>query len=126
MRIVALILVSATLITVLRTRYAEYGFLLSIAVVSVIAITVFADLFGAISKLKELFNQSGNAAVYFVTALKALGISYIAAFAADTCRDFGMSALAQMAEISGKVAIFVLSVPLVTAVLETALKFVGL
>ena len=125
-RVTAVILVSAILVTVLRARLAEYSFLLTIAIIAAVLIAVFGNLFSAISKLRELFNQSGNASVYFVTALKALGISYIATFAADVCRDFGLSALAQTAEIAGKVTIFALSLPLMTAVLETALKFVGL
>lgn len=123
---VAVIIIAAVLITALRTRLSEYSFLLTIAITSVVLIAVFGNLFGAVSKLRELFNQSGNAGVYFVTALKALGISYIATFAADMCRDFGLSALAQTAEIAGKVTIFVLSLPLMTAVLDAALKFVGL
>ncbi len=120
------IIVAAVLITALRTRLGEYSILLVIAAVCVVLITVLGNLFGAIGKLQDLFAKSGNAGVYFVTALKALGISYITAFAADTCRDFGLSAMAQSAEIAGKIAIFVLSLPLVTSILEAALKFVGL
>lgn len=123
---VAIILIAAVFVTMLRTRLQEHGFLLTIVIICVTLILVLGNLFGAISKLRELFAQSGNAGIYFVTALKALGISYITTFAADTCRDFGLSSLAQTAETAGKVTIFVLSLPLVTAVLETALKFVGL
>lgn len=123
---VAVIIIAAVLVTALRTRLSEYSFLLTLAVIAVVLIAVFGNLFGAISKLRDLFNQSGNAGVYFVTALKALGISYIATFAADMCRDFGLSSLAQTTEIAGKVTIFVLSLPLMTAVLDAALKFVGL
>lgn len=125
-RIVAVIIVAAVFVTLLRNRLGEYSFLLVLAVVAVVLIVIFGNLFSAVSKLSDLFLESGNAGVYFVTALKALGISYIVTFAADTCRDFGLSALAQTAEIAGKVTIFMLSLPLMTAVLEAALKFVGL
>ncbi|MBQ6718383.1 MAG: stage III sporulation protein AD [Clostridia bacterium] len=123
---VAIIIIAAVLVTALRTRLSEYSFLLTLTVIAIVLIAVLGNLFGAVSKLRELFNQSGNAGVYFVTALKALGISYIATFAADTCRDFGLSALAQTAEIAGKITIFALSLPLMTTVLDAALKFVGL
>lgn len=125
-RSVAIIIVAAVFVTALRARLGEYSFLLALAVIAVVLVAVFSNLFGAVSKLRDLFLQSGNATVYFVTALKALGISYIVTFAADICRDFGLSALAQTAEITGKVTIFMLSLPLMTAVLEAALKFVGL
>ena len=123
---VAIIIIAAVLVTALRTRLGEYSFLLTLAVIAVVLIAIFGNLFSGVSRLRELFNQSGNAGVYFVTALKALGISYIATFAADLCRDFGLSSLAQTAEIAGKITIFVLSLPLMTAVLDAALKFVGL
>lgn len=125
-KVVVIILISAIFITMLRTRLPEYGFLLVIAVLSVVLIGVLSNLFTAVSKLQVLYIKSGNAGVYFTTALKALGISYIAGFAADACRDFGLNALAQTAETAGKVTIFMLSIPLVTAVIEAALKFVGL
>ncbi len=125
-RVVAVVIVAAVFVTALRTRLGEYSFILALAVIAVALVTVMGNLFGAVSELRDLFSQSGNAGVYFVTALKALGISYIATFAADICRDFGLSALAQVSEIAGKVTIFMLSLPLVTAVLEAALKFAGL
>ena len=125
-RVVAVVIVAAVFVTALRTRLGEYSFILALAVIAVALVTVMGNLFSAVSELRDLFSQSGNAGVYFVTALKALGISYIATFAADICRDFGLSALAQVSEIAGKVTIFMLSLPLVTAVLEAALKFAGL
>lgn len=126
LRVAAVIIIAAVFITALRTRLGEYSFLLVLAVAAVVLVCVFTNLFGSIARLRDLFSQSGNRGVYFVTALKALGISYISTFAADSCRDFGLSALAQAAEIAGKAAIFVLSLPLITAVLDAALKFVGL
>lgn len=125
-RVVAVIIVAAVLVTALRTRLGEYSFILALATIVVVLVAVLGNVFGAMSKLRDLFSQSGNAGAYFTVALKALGISYITTFATDLCRDFGLSALAQTAEITGKVAIFVLSLPLMTAVLQAALKFVGL
>ncbi len=125
-RIVAIIIIVAVFITLLRTRMGEYSFILALAVIAVVMVAVLGNLFGAVSKLRDLFLQSGNIGVYFTVALKALGISYITTFAADICRDFGLSALAQTSEIAGKVAIFILSLPLMTAVLQATLKFVGI
>ncbi len=125
-RVVAVIIIVAVFVTLLRTRLGEYSFVLALAAIAVVLVAVLGNLFGAVSKLRDLFLQSGNTGVYFTVALKALGISYITTFAADLCRDFGLSALAQTSEIAGKVAIFILSLPLMTAVLQAALKFVGL
>lgn len=125
-KVIAIIIIAAVFVTVLRTRLQEHGLLLTATIICVVLIIALANLFGAVSKLRELFDNSSNSGVYFVTALKALGISYVVTFAADMCRDFGLLSLAQTAETMGKITIFVLSLPLVTAVLETALRFVRL
>ena len=122
-KMVAVIIVCAVLITMLKTRLGEYSILISLAAISVVLITIFGNLFGIIADFKQLFKQAGNAGVYFAITLKALGISYIVSFAADTCRDYGLSALAQSVEIAGKITIFALSIPIITSVLEMALTF---
>ncbi len=125
-KVVAVVLIASVLITALRTRLGEYSLLIILSVIAVIMIAVLENLFNAFSTLSDLFKKSDIAGVYFTTALKALGVSYVTAFAADTCRDFGMSSLAQSAEIAGKATIFVLSLPLMTSLLDAVLKFVGL
>lgn len=125
-KVSVIIIITAVLATTLRTRLGEYSILLVLGAICVVLVTVLGNLFGAIGKIQELFTKSGNAGVYFTTALKALGISYIATFAADICRDFGLSGLAQVSETVGKITIFILSIPLVASVMEVALKFVGL
>ncbi len=125
-KVTAVIIISAVLVTALRNRLGEYSILLAVVTVAIALVSVLGNLFGTVGKLGDLIFKSENTSEYFTTALKALGISYIATFAADLCRDFGLSALAQTAEITGKIAIFILSLPLMTAVLEMALKFVKL
>lgn len=120
------ILLVSVLVTALRSRLGEYSILLVIVSVCIILAIFLGYLADSFRKTQDLFIIGGSSNEYFITALKALGISYITTFAADTCRDFGLSALAQTSEITGKIAIFILSMPLVTSILEAALKFVGL
>lgn len=125
-RTVVIIIVAAVFVTLLRTRLPEYSFMIAVAVICIVLLCAVGNLFGAISQFRDLLDKGSNTASYFSVALKALGISYISVFAADVCRDFGMMSFAQTIEICGKIAIFVLSIPLVTSVLDVALKFVGL
>lgn len=124
-KVSAVIIVSAVLIIALRNRLGEYSFILALSTVVIVLLLILDNLFGVIGDLEDLFEQSGNVSVYFTTALKALGISYITAFSADMCRDYGLSALAQASEITGKISIFILSIPLMNSVLDTAISFVG-
>ena len=125
-RLTALIIIVAVMAVLLRTRLPEYSFLLVLAAVSTVLLFVLGYIFPHIEILRRLFEKSGNTSVYFGVALKALGIAYITDFAVNTCRDFGLNSLAQIAQITGKGAVFILSIPLICAVLESALKFIGL
>ena len=125
-RLTALIIILAVMAVLLRTRLPEYSFLLVLAAVSTVLLFVLGYIFPHIEKLRSLFEKSGNTSVYFGVALKALGIAYITDFAVNICRDFGLNSLAQIAQITGKGAVFILSIPLICAVLESALKFIGL
>lgn len=125
-KVAAIVIILSVVVVLLRTRLPEYSLLLSIAVVCVALLFVISDIFPQIEKMRDLFEKSGNTSLYFGVALKALGIAYISDFSANVCRDFGMTALAQITDIAGKGAIFVLSIPLISAVLQAALKFVGL
>lgn len=125
-KITAVIIVVSLLAVLLRKHLAEYSFLLVLATVCTVLVFLLGNIFPQIQKLRDLFNQSNNANVYFVTALKALGISYITDFASNICRDYGLNALAQTADMAGKSAVFVLSIPLVCSVMECVLKFVRL
>ncbi len=122
-RVVAVLIIAAVLITALRSRLAEYSFVLAIAVAVIALGYVCGNVFSSVVKLRQIFNQGIGEEIYFSTALKSLGVSYITTFAADLCRDYGMSSLAQTAELSGKVAIFLLCMPLVSSLLDMVLSF---
>lgn len=126
-KIMAVILISAVLITTIKSKLSEYSFLLLVAVICMVLIISFDNVFGAFSALRTLFAKDGNnSKTYFGVALKALGISYITNFSADLCRDYGLGALAQSAEMVGKITIFVLSIPLMESVLNATLNFAGI
>lgn len=122
-KIPLLCLLAALIIVFLKQYKSEYAMLTALAA----GVVVLGLLLGyAAPLLEQLYGLADQtaAADYFKTALKALGISYITAFAADSCRDFGQSALAAKAELAGRCAVFLLSLPLLSAVLELALGFV--
>lgn len=123
LKILGLCLTSAVLCVVLKQRGSEYSLLITAATGIFIGIIVLNNISAALSVFKSAIAEYGIKAEYFKTALKAVGIGYITSFAADICRDSGQAALASKAELAGKSAIFILSVPLIMSVLETAVGF---
>lgn len=121
----AVLLITAMLALNIGAHRPEYAFILCLAGGGIVLLSVLGAVLPRVNALKSVIdNVSGSA--YFLVALKALGISYITGFVADTCRDFGQSSLAAKAELAGKCAIFVLCVPIAVSVLDSALKFAGI
>lgn len=121
----ALLAVTAVLVLAINLKAPEYGFILSLAGGGAVLILLLGGLMPKMNTLGGTL-ESISGTSYFTVALKALGISYLSEFIADTCRDFGQSSLAAKAELAGKCAIFILCIPPAVSILEQALKFSGI
>ena len=125
-KVLSLILVVCIFAVTLRTYRGEYALLLSLAAVVVILAFILKSVYPAITRLREGFDAGNIPSECFSVVLKALGISYLTGFVADICSDYGHTSLAGKAELAGRCAIFVLCLPLMNSVLDTALGFAGL
>lgn len=62
---------------------------------------------------------------YIKILLKIVGITYIAEFSSDLCKDAGATVLASQMELFGKLSILVLCMPVMTTLLKTIDYFLG-
>lgn len=60
---------------------------------------------------------------YLKILLKMVGVTYLADFTANLCRDAGYSAIAGQVEFFGKISLLTLSLPVLTALMETIDEF---
>lgn len=122
-KILAICLITAVLAVVLKQQKGEYALAVALAGGTVVALYIFKSVSAPIGYIKARLDGLGVNSEYFAVSLKALGIGYVTGFIADVCRDSGQASLAAKAELAGKCAIFILSLPLIAAVLDTALGF---
>ena len=118
------ICIIAAAVSVLLKRYnMEYSLLISLIAGGIVLIMLITYISG---KLQELENVAlkYSAAPFFWVAVKALGICVLTGFIADACREAGQLSLASKAEFAGRCAIFVLSVPMLQSLLDTAYGFI--
>ena len=62
---------------------------------------------------------------YIRILIKIIGITYIAEFASDLCRDAGYQGVAGQIQIFGKISVLAVSVPVLTALLDVIQTFLG-
>lgn len=125
-KVVGFLLIVTAACVLIKIYRPDFAFALCLAAAAGILIYLLTSVIPAVESIRSAISEVKSATVYFKVALKALGIAYITGFAADVCRDFGQSSLASKAEFAGKCAVFVLSVPLITSILDAVSEFSGI
>lgn len=104
---------------------AEYGIYISIA----LSLLIFFIILGYMDTILKMIRSIGSYinidAVYINIFLKMIGITYIAEFSSNICKDAGYQTIAGQIEIFGKLAILTLSLPILTALLDTIKGFLS-
>lgn len=123
-KIMAICILASAFALILRQKSAEYSFAVAVVTAVIVIAFVLKSIAEPINLIFEKLKDSGVKTEYFKIALKAVGVAYITDFIADVSRDAGQTSIASKAELAGKAVIFLLSVPVLMSVLETALGFV--
>ena len=124
-KVLAIVFISAFICVVLKQKSPEFSLILAVVSTVFSVFIILRQISEPINEIKSALLSYGVELSYFKVALKAVGIGYITSFVADACRDAGQNSLAQKAELVGKAAIFILSVPLVLSILDTAVEFIN-
>lgn len=100
----------------------DFALLVTLAGVAVILSGVVPQISLIVGNI-QAFAQRGNFPNdYFVPMFKIIGISYVAQFAADICRDAGEGALSTHIETLGKVIMTFVALPIVEDVFSLIIE----
>lgn len=95
----------------------------------VTGVIIFSFALDAIVQIKTMVENMGNyftaGMPYVVTLFKMAGITYLAEFASNICKDAGYGAIASQIEVFGKLSLLLLSLPVMLALLDTLGTFLG-
>lgn len=108
-----------------KSGKAEYGIYISIALSLLIFFGILGQLRAIIRMMQTIGAYINMDTVYIGTLLKMLGIAYIAEFSSSICKDAGYQTIAGQIEIFGKLAILVLSMPILMALLDAVKGFLS-
>ena len=108
-----------------KSEKAEYGVYISIA----LSILVFTGILGHLEMLIDTMRKIGSYinidSIYISTLLKMLGITYVSEWSSSICKDAGYQTIAGQIEIFGKLAVFMLSMPVLLTLLDTVRGFLS-
>lgn len=117
-KILSFALVSLVLILIVEKNNKEFGILLMLLASVGIFLAVFSSIREIVTLLKRLADGAGINSGYLTIILKATGIAYLVEIVKNVCQDAGNSSLASKVELSGKLGIAVLTIPLVTNIIS--------
>ncbi len=103
----------------------EYSFLIGVAAGAAVFVYLLGIAVNSVFGLRNIVEQAGLNTSYFSVILKSLGICLITGFVSDICRDAGQNALASGAELAGRCAVFIISLPLLEQILSTAAEIIS-
>lgn len=114
-------MVGVLLALTLKYQKPEYSFFISLGVCVFIFLFIMDKMHMMLNYIQEIAGFVDFEGRYIETILKMIGITYVAEFAANICRDAGYGAIAGQIQMFAKLSILALSMP----VLLTFMKTIG-
>lgn len=121
-QIVGLGLLATILTLIIKEQNPLFAFLLATFTGIIIFLFLLGKIAAVIQLLENLTLKSNINPIYLQTILKIIGIAYIAEFGSQIVRDAGQEAIASKIELSGKILILVMAVPIITVIVESVLN----
>lgn len=116
---VALLAIASTaFIIIMKELKPDFAVLVSVAFGVAVLLYMRDPISKVISVFNEIAERSGIDNELLSSAVKVMGISLIAEFAASVCADAGQSAIAARVEAAGKITILALALPIITNMLD--------
>lgn len=122
---VAIIGIIGTILSISLKKQSPQ-FSLFIGLITGILIFLFAAeyLKRVIEILSDLAGSAGINNGYMDIVLKIIGISYVARFGTEICKDAGEGAIASKVDLAGKVFILITGAPVILALMEMIQHFI--
>lgn len=118
LKIVALALTGVMLAGLMKNVNKAIAVYVAVATVIILFLSIIdrlADIFGF---LESIYDNVTYGKMFFPVIIKVLAVAYITDFTAQLCRDAGESSIGSKVELAGKVIIFYIAMPILTAILE--------
>lgn len=125
LKIVALALTGVILAALMKTIHKEISIYIILATVIILFLSIIDKLTDIFLFFEGIYGDITYGKIFFPVILKVLAVAYITDFAAQMCKDAGEGAVGSKVELAGKVIIFYLAMPILTAILELIDSLLG-
>lgn len=117
-KIVGIAIFAVIMIIILKSYRPEMALILSIVTGIGIMLYAIYKMAPVVYVLNDLVNKSGINTKFLMIIIKVIGIAYIVEFGKNICVDAGQTSIATKLEMAGKVIIVVLTIPLISSLVN--------
>lgn len=123
-KIIGIGLIALVIIIILRQYKPEFTIYVSLIAGVAILLISLGQLTGVINLLKDISSKANINSQFLLILLKITGIAFLTEFAVSISNDCGETSIANKIDLGGKAMIIVISLPIITSLLETVLKII--
>lgn len=106
-----------------KKHHIEFSALISIGICLLLMFFMVQAFDGLVDFIQQL---AGTMNLEYVgVLLKLIGVAYVCEFASGLCKDAGYHAISGQIEMAGRVAMMVLTIPVMEAIIETIEQFLS-
>ena len=124
-KIIGIGLTALAILIILRQYKPEFALYVSLIAGIIILTMILTKVTGVIHLIKDVSNRAGINSQLIGLLLKITGIAFLTEFATSVSNDCGESAIANKIELGGKMIIIVISLPIISSLLESILKVIA-
>jgi stage III sporulation protein AD len=110
---------AVALALMVKQQKSEYALYLSLSAVVLILVFSMNRLQVVMETIRKIEQYTGIDVAMLKILVKLMGITYVAEFASEICKDAGFSAIGSQIEMFAKFSIMAVSVPVLLTLLET-------
>ena len=117
-KLIGIALIGVVAVSLLKTTKSEFAVFAVIATGVVMLVTMMSALREVLLSFDELVEKSGVDDAVFTAVLKIRGVGYLTEYSASIAEDAGCASIARKLQFGGKVVIFLMSISIVTALVD--------
>ncbi|MDR3293018.1 MAG: hypothetical protein LBT20_02815 [Clostridiales bacterium] len=124
-KVIGVAVVGAVISVFLKSTKPEFVVFTVMAVGIMLLIFVLNSLTDVMDAFSSVVSKTNIDEGIFSGILKIIGIGYLTEYSSEVCNDMSCSSIAGKIQLAGKITIFLMALPVVTAFVEMLSKLAG-
>lgn len=117
-KIIGIGIIGTIIIGLLKGMKSELAVYVGIATCIIILINVLSGFVSVVETFNGIINKTGIDGGLFSGVLKIIGVGYVTEYSAEICRDLSGESIASKITLGGKIAIFLIALPILTKLVD--------